>query len=327
MIVNSVVFLTQMTQELSHSCLRSPLLAKVSRVFSRIYADLWMFARSLSTLSAKTEDVDQRIKALKQFSQVLETARDNPQLAKESFDRLSAQTRSLFFVGNRKDVQANLIQMKQMAWECRRVLFFQRVILEIRSVFMKKGATVQQRPPEPPTQIEPLALQPPDLTYRGVDLNIPGTIAYVAENIPESVRLKASEIDQLSDLFEQLPSPFEIPRGFRCPVTLGFMRIPLFDASHKNVQDQLPQLRIALAARTGEEMALERHRTLRHHIDADSFESQLASAEADWAPAAKCVICRHPDDGPVDRHFFRIDAALQEEIRTFLRVSLNLPGV
>jgi hypothetical protein len=149
-------------------------------------------------------------------------------------------------------------------------------------------------------------------TTSSSDVNIPGTIPYLPGNIPVRVQEKADRIALLQESYGQRGN---IPAAFKDPVMLDFMKIPVFDASHPRVQDELPRLRAEVAA--GNTSNLEAYRTARHMLDNNSLERAYDRA-GDRFMGAQCPTCRHPASRQILLSDLRIDVELQEEILQFL---------
>lgn len=152
-------------------------------------------------------------------------------------------------------------------------------------------------------------------------LSVPGTIPYSQYSIPADVQDKADEIARLSTQFEALTNHPPIPQHFICPVTLsGLMKIPVFDASHRAVENAM-RAASALGAGPEAQTALN-NRDIRHILDKDSIESHFTAHPHSYNPA-KCPTCRHPEHGGMRRENLRIDTALQDEILSFLRAAVR----
>ena len=160
----------------------------------------------------------------------------------------------------------------------------------------------RQQPQRPPARPVRQDLQ--------INVNIAGTVAYdVRGSIPEEVRLKAIEIEGLIDRFEGLGrNKPAVPDIYMCNITKEpFMKIPLFDASHPNVNN--PNVN---------------NRNLRHAYEKDALERYIRShTNHEGTPGeywdVKCPVCRHPEHGGIRRQYVRIDTELQDQILQFLR--------
>jgi hypothetical protein len=160
-------------------------------------------------------------------------------------------------------------------------------------------------------------------SMHSLDLNVPGTVQYAQNAIPQDVQDKADEINRLSQQFAVLRSPPVVPTIFNDTIMSNdFMAIPVFDASHPEVQERLRAAN-APGATTAARDALE-ERTNRHPYDKDALEAQIRAGTS-WAPA-KCYLCRHPADGGIRREYLRIDTALQNQILQFLRNAVAAGG-
>lgn len=135
-----------------------------------------------------------------------------------------------------------------------------------------------------------------------IKLDVPGTIPYVQGRIPSDVQSKASEIKRLEKEFDKLAVQPAIPEHFVCGIMqVGFMSIPVFDASHKPLQEAIKG--------TNEEAKM--NRSIRHTADQESMEGNIRANPH----SAVCHVCRHG----IKRENLRIDIALQDEILAFLR--------
>lgn len=143
----------------------------------------------------------------------------------------------------------------------------------------------------------------------GVDVNIPNSVAYTRDAIPENVKANADKIMELRDRLEEKQPGFEIPEKYRCPVSFEAMAMPVFDASHPGAQNRLSDLRTKLHS-GGEEaaQALDEHRNLRHTMD--RVPEQHSS---------NCPCCRHAEN----KDTMRIDVGLQEETLKFLENAVS----
>lgn len=212
--------------------------------------------------------------------------------------------------------------------ECDQIVYYHSLLLPIHMLYNKvMGIQITHSTEEdgdfsPDTPIASRAMDPVPVT-EGVKLEIPGTVPYKENAIPEAVRKKANEIKDLIIQFDALPEHVkpEVPDYFRDPLLLSdFMTIPIFDESHPDVQKGLPALRDAIDSNTHVADALLRtHRNLRHTAEKDSLEAHFAAQTASWNPV-QCPICRHPGDrDSVSRDNLRIDVQLQDKILEFLK--------
>lgn len=146
--------------------------------------------------------------------------------------------------------------------------------------------------------------RPAATTY---NLNVPGAVAYVQNNIPADVQQKAAEINRLKPLFDALAGAPAVPLIFNDPVNMEIMAIPVFDASHPAIQ----------AALQGGVSSSIDNRDVRHLLDKETMEAHIAAHPHSYAPA-KCPTCRHPEHGGIRRENLMIDTALQDQILAFL---------
>lgn len=139
-----------------------------------------------------------------------------------------------------------------------------------------------------------------------IKLEIPGTVKYLKGNIPETVREKAKEIERLKDLFYEMDSDIKIPNNFECSVMQEIMALPLFVASHPEVQKD-PS-----------------NHDARHSMDSSSFEKLFEENKNQNQERSynflllNCPVCRHPENGNINRDDLLIDTGLQDEILKFL---------
>jgi hypothetical protein len=131
----------------------------------------------------------------------------------------------------------------------------------------------------------------------GVNVNLQGTVPYVQNSIPAEIRTKGEQINRLKEQLERLPAdrqPQNVPEIYKDNALLeDFMAVPVFDASHPEVQRHLTD------------------RNRRHALDAQSFERQMTM----YNTIHNCPICRNP----YNRSSMRIDTALQDEMLAYLR--------
>lgn len=190
----------------------------------------------------------------------------------------------------------------------------------------------------------------------GVDLNIPGTILYQTDlppevstyktdarrrgegtrvrqtrigkyihdqMIPEGIKNKAKKIEELSKQLDSLDNPPDIPELYQCCANRSIMEIPVFDASHRPIQDALKETK----APDGTMRMLD-NRALRHCMDVSSLESLMQ--ETTTSDPKFCPTCRHPkvaDDlniyPGIQRENMVIDVELQEEILLWLEAAVR----
>ena len=140
-----------------------------------------------------------------------------------------------------------------------------------------------------------------------IKLEIPGTVKYVKGTIPETVKEKAKEIEELTELFYGMDSDIKIPTEFECSVMQEIMALPVFDASHPEVQKD-PS-----------------NRNARHSMESRSFEKLFQENQDQNRSRSynflllNCPVCRHPERGDINRENLLIDTQLQDEILKFLK--------
>lgn len=317
------------------------------------YADTRLFFRSFCSMfgSTTSSEIDRRVREIRGFNRVMQNPAVTGQAANAEFERLSSESRSLLFYADasyitqfqneRDPARAEVIRL-EIVRECAQVISFQRMLTCINTFFRSFSggeAAPSTRPhDETPshslwetlarlfglmrrsgTQVRAVPATPDPVGTPGgavpnVDLNIPNTVPYVQDGIAAQIQAKAEEIIQLRSRFTSaIPAEY---KHYECPASADFMAIPVFDASHPAVQAGLPNLRTALAVGSGAAV-LQDHRNVRHTIDKDSLEGQIAAGTS-YAPA-KCMLCRHPEHGGIRRGVLRIDTALQDEILQYLR--------
>jgi hypothetical protein len=145
-----------------------------------------------------------------------------------------------------------------------------------------------------------------------VNINIPGTVPYMLNGIPQDVQQKADEIARLKLAFDNLANSPAIPPSYECPILADVMSIPVFDASHPDVQAALHD---ANATSNSVTTAALNNRDLRHIMDHTSFEGHMSVRNS----GRTCPNCRHP----IQRGNMVIDTALQDQILQFLRNAVN----
>lgn len=161
----------------------------------------------------------------------------------------------------------------------------------------------------------------------GVIVNIPGTVAYEEHRIPPFVQQKADEIERLRDNFDQLPPASRpvVPDIFNDAFSgQDFMLIPIFDASHPDLQNALRAACMPGATAADAAVAPLNNRDLRHIYEAEGLIRAYLGPYGHGG-AARCPACRHPDPRQVDRDHLRIDTELQDEILLFLRNAVGGP--
>lgn len=314
---------------------------RVGRYALNFYADTRMFIRSFISMFGSTtpEDIDRRMSEVDGFQNVMVNAGGDR--AARRFDRLSEETKNLFFYTTagyidqfrmaQDPIKAENIRLDILR-ECSKVIDFQRMLSAVNTFFL----AFTQRSPASSEGISEPATEPGGFWGRlfrrsreapgesvedsrseaprpPVDLNIPNTAPYNREAVPADIARKGDEIARLGGAFAGA-----IPARFKDPVTLGFMEIPVFDASHPAVQNGLTALREALAAGGS---VTTNQMNARHHMDKTSLDHHIgAGGVPRWWEAhasAACPSCRHP----VRVDSLKIDTGLQDEILAFLRRS------
>ncbi|GEM_PF-6615511 len=301
---------------------------KIGSYLVHFYADARMFVRSFISMFGSTtrEDIERRINEVRQFKRVILNPDVRVTRALLKFERLSEETKNLFFYTTSSCLielgsESSQVIREEILRECDKVISFQNVLTAVHTFFCvfsqrSSGSSVGitdggfwgwfRRRGE--TMVEGAGRS--ERTLPPVDLNIPNTLAYRRNAIPEEVAQKGVEIARLGALFIGT-----IPARFKDPATLEFMAIPVFDASHTAVQNGLPALRRALA----DGGTIEDQLNARHHMDKESMDHHIGVGGIprywETRAAAVCPSCRHP----VREDSLRIDTGLQDEILAFLR--------
>lgn len=138
-------------------------------------------------------------------------------------------------------------------------------------------------------------------------LEIPGTEKYLANRIPNNITQKEKEIERLKDLFYEMDTNKPIPNNFECSIMQEIMALPLFDASHPEVQKQ------------------RLNRDVRHLMDKSNFE-KLSKNNIDINEGRvfnriplNCPTCHHPKEKNINNNHLLIDTQLQDLILEFLQ--------
>lgn len=290
--------------------------AQASKFFCEIYADIRLFIRAWSQLPSLSQEG-----ALNASRSEIERFRDRCRAAGreridcvQEFRNLSGVTRDLFYqidedfliiYRHENDPELRREMKKDIIRECDRILQFQRVVHFVSLLFRGAGG-------ESNGEIGPVSSAVPNespVRIDGVRINIPGTVAYTRNEIPSVVKEKADEIESLVDLYDNLPNPPKAPEDYICSVLQDFMRIPVFDASHPQVQADFATPSVGAAATTAPQI----NHTVRHNIDSTAL-MRLSTPNP-----GKCPSCRHPAIGGMRWDYMRIDTALQDQILEFLR--------
>lgn len=282
-----------------------------------------------------------------------------------AFQALSQDTKDLFYYVNGRNIgrliflptrQKNEIEY-EIIRECNAAIFFQQNLTFINKIFHWCAGSSNSSPAvtatatgttttatQTGTGTQPIPIPPPGPVsfpivpqrVNGVIVNIPGTVPYVRGNIPALVQQKADEIDRLRQQFDALPQPRPaVPDVFKDGISYqDFMLIPVFDASHPEVQRGMIAACRPGATAADADIAPLNNRNNRHIYDAESLE-QAYQAQGPYGGRlpARCPACRHPEppDQPgifqprveVDRANLRIDTELQDQILVFLRNTLQ----
>ncbi|MBS0620368.1 MAG: hypothetical protein JSS61_02795 [Verrucomicrobia bacterium] len=122
-----------------------------------------------------------------------------------------------------------------------------------------------------------------------------GVVPYDRNDIPDAIQARA---DEIRSLLQRVSSP-EIPSDMRDPIRLDYMEIPVFDASHRLIYNDVNNL------------------ALRHTLDHTSMEQNIAGENSN------CPICRNLQ---LDRETLMIDVALQERILNHLQTLSSEPA-
>jgi hypothetical protein len=275
---------------------------------------------------SNTREINQCIDEVFQLKTALTNLGIERQIAADRFGQLSDKTRSLFFRINTPYINLLVLEpnpgkieeiKQEMLRECDRVISYQRNVLLINTV---SGCIFRGKQVSPQSSSVVSTSETTSEIIDGVDIGIPNTIAYDANEIPAEIAQKGVEINRLMDAFDDLPNPPEIPEHFDCTVAFSPMAIPVFDASHPEVQKNLNTLRQDLNNPAKAKEALDHNRGLRHTMDSASLEEHFINGNGhQWRLKVDCPSCRHPQNGSIDRRFLRIDTKLQDEILRFLK--------
>lgn len=195
---------------------------KVKVFFTHAYADCRMFFRAFSSLarSVTVDDIDRQMDALHEFKIIVENCCSDRQLVSDSFNQLSPSNHNLFFLVDQGYTQQFVLEKdatkiedmkKEILRECDRIFNFQLIMLGIKSVFRRTLPPSSQPntiPTSSATQMQSTTATAGSAsrTQTGSNVNIPGTMAYVAENIPQDIKDKARAITELLDQLDDLPN-------------------------------------------------------------------------------------------------------------------------
>jgi hypothetical protein len=325
----------------------------VAQFFAHRRADLQMFCHSFSSWRENASGIigsrtviRSRIDEVTRFMNVVENAIPNqgPELYNDrnndrnavylAYQRLPPHTRLLFsridqnYVSEFRRGLLNTREMRrEMIRECQRVITYQRRLIPV-VIFV--SVMHQRSSPATTSEIREGRVEPHRQGGESVDgsstlgatpqvdLRISGTLPYIQDLIPVEVHQKADAISQLKTRFANLRPPPNVPAYFNCSVSMDFMEIPVFDASHPAVQDALRAVNTPGAAAGA--FATLNNRVLRHSLDKDSLEQHFTANPR----TAKCPTCRHAQRNEIgnemiNRRDLLIDTALQDEILGFLR--------
>lgn len=283
------------------------------------YADFRMFVRSCISMSGSTQEIiDHRIRLTAMIREVVKDHNTAREALLPLSDHERPLVRDLFFYVDESylyelmretDPEKIALIQEEIVRECDRVICLQTTLFTVYSIFqsffpccfgepnssperfdfstvVEEGPQVRERPRREGDRVAPLARNP---------LDVPGTVPYVQNQIPQHIQDKAAEIAHLTAVYEARPasSRTPLPDHFNCIVMMSIMEIPVFDASHPGVES----------------------RVNRHFMEKDSMEHLLAAN----TNSGKCPMCRHPEHYGMRRGNLRIDTALQDEILQFLR--------
>lgn len=158
-----------------------------------------------------------------------------------------------------------------------------------------------------------------------INLNILGTAPYhvplspqVLTNQQEIIRLKTL-YDDMIDAGETISASRAVGAECQCLIMREFMEIPIFDASHPQVQTDISRTDLSPIDRF----------THRHHVDKSSYEHMVGANRTAGNPN-RCPQCRHPDGAPgragnrnIIHDHLRIDVELQRHIIAELKKAVG----
>lgn len=319
------------------------------------YADVRLFWRAFFSMFGSTArtDIDRRVNQIIQFRRALEGCDVNSpaNFDMHHYTNLSESTRRVLFNVDRTMIEnfrtadvARVERIRQEIFrECARAIYFQRMLTVVnifyRSYIGSRLPEPRRSPPvggvtTPPARHTqpsgPTRTEPTRPTASGeIDLNIPGTVAYVQNAIPADIQNKADEIDQLYQRYEALPQANRpaMPDEYIDIISMDIIKIPVFDASHPDVQGDLPALRSALTAGGPPAVAaIDAHRNKRHFLSDVSMEGTIAAGRPRWhglsTSQGVCPTCRHSERYGIRREYLLIDTELQDKILAFLRTNV-----
>jgi hypothetical protein len=320
---------------ISHLDCMTSVLKKVNNFFAHRYADFRMFVvacRSIR-LMASNRAVEQRVNQVIQFLSVVKSGENSREAVRESFQGLSPPVRSLFYridqnyIDEFVEESSSTEEMRrELIRECEQVIYFQRQLVAVSNFCVRfierlrgnlaTASNVRQR--SQPRGGSSSSSTVPSIRF---NLDVPGTIPYLRDAIPNDVQNKANEINALKEEFNRSGSNApDIPEMFKDVIAMDFMAIPIFDASHPGIQDAMRAMSAPDATSAASD-ALD-DRNLRHIFDKESLEGHMQARSNSWAPP-KCPLCRHPEDGGIRHEYLRIDTELQNQILHFLRTHVG----
>lgn len=313
------------------------------------YVDCHLFQRAISSMGngATSADIQRSIEVLTQLrTQLQDTGYVQAIL---SFDTLDLRAEALILkpADFNFDLERyiyndpiNQTLRQELIRECDRAIFFQRTLSVVNIFYNTFGLNTHSS--SPATTVDTSADGPvifwinQSIIPRAYWLDLlfkkdgptayEGTVKYNSFRIPRIIIEKGREIKTLINQFEQLQELvdnlgsegaeesedkfFDVPELYKDYMN-EIMLIPVFDASHPDIQDQLatPAGAIAIASDA---------RLKRHAMDYRNFEHQFRSES--WSlDDVRCAICRHA----IKRENMLIDTVLQDDILNFLKGKLG----
>jgi hypothetical protein len=298
---------------------------RVSKWFSRRYADARMFFRALQSLGATDAEITRRINTVIQFRDQIPTINSSLagnqriQAIYRGFGQLDAQVASLFFNVDgdyiqqlgQDSIEIRLSKEEEMIRECDRVIYFQQLLTPFHRLFTSD----EPQSAEPSAPRERARPAQPSSPQTAISAEIPGAVPYYRYNIPPEIQARAARITELR---ERLGIDVVFSDEYACGISREPMALPIFLRSHPQIQDArrvlLEANRDVAAGRQTDAQAIQNaqadlnNRSLRHLLDAESFENYMSRN------GRSCPACREFIIGGE----MMIDVALQQQILDFL---------